>query len=205
MFRFCRHAIGALFLAQAAAQELPRLQHGPPTAAPIGWTFFCQQPDNKETCYPPWSEPRDIELTVDIRAVIESVNDFVNSTIAPVSDLDHWGVLERWSFPTDGRGDCEDFALEKQRLLISAGLPRSALLITVVRRKEPAEPTEAASDLVHAVLTVRTHVGDFILDMDSPRLLPWRERDYQFIKSQSQSNPSAWVALGEVAVRDGEP
>jgi hypothetical protein len=32
-----------------------------------------------------------------------------------------WGVVERWSYPDDGYGDCEDYALLKRRMLIEAG------------------------------------------------------------------------------------
>jgi len=42
-------------------------------------------------------------------------------------------VVERWSYPDDGYGDCEDYALLKRRMLIEAGWPREALLLTLVR------------------------------------------------------------------------
>jgi len=47
-----------------------------------------------------------------------------------VTDLENWGVVERWSHPDDGYGDCEDYALLKRRMLIEAGWPREALLLT---------------------------------------------------------------------------
>ena len=52
-----------------------------------------------------------------------------------MTDLEHWGVVERWNYPDDGHGDCEDYVLAKRRLLIQAGWPREALLVTVVRDK----------------------------------------------------------------------
>ncbi len=69
--------------------------------------------------------------------------------------MEHWGVVERWSYPDDGKGDCEDYVLLKRRMLMQAGWPREALLITVVRDKKGEG---------HAVLTVKTDKGDFILD-----------------------------------------
>ena len=30
------------------------------------------------------------------------VNKWVNETIKPLTDLEHWGVVERWSYPDDG-------------------------------------------------------------------------------------------------------
>jgi predicted transglutaminase-like cysteine proteinase len=61
------------------------------------------------------------------------INNWINETIKPLTDLQHWGVIERWSYPDDGYGDCEDYALLKRRMLIEAGWPREALLLTLVR------------------------------------------------------------------------
>jgi len=30
------------------------------------------------------------------------VNKWVNEMIKPLTDLEHWGVVERWSYPNDG-------------------------------------------------------------------------------------------------------
>ena len=79
------------------------------------------------------------------------VNDWVNDSIAPMTDMEHWGVVEKWSYPDDGKGDCEDYVLLKRRMLMQAGWPREALLITVVRDKKGDG---------HAVLTVKTDKGD---------------------------------------------
>ena len=83
------------------------------------------------------------------------INRWVNETIKPMTDLEHWGVAERWNYPDDGYGDCEDYVLLKRRMLMQAGWPRQALLITVVRDKQGDG---------HAVLTVKTDKGEFILD-----------------------------------------
>ena len=53
-----------------------------------------------------------------------------------MTDMDHWGVIEKWSLPTDGYGDCEDYVLMKRKMLIDAGWPREALLITVALTNE---------------------------------------------------------------------
>ena len=83
------------------------------------------------------------------------VNNWVNDTIKPMTDMEHWGVVERWYYPDDGYGDCEDYVLLKRRMLMQAGWPREALLITVVRDKKGDG---------HAVLTVKTDKGEFVLD-----------------------------------------
>ena len=90
------------------------------------------------------------------------VNRWVNETIKPMTDMDHWGVIEKWSLPTDGYGDCEDYVLLKRKMLIDAGWPREALLITVVRDKKGEG---------HAVLTVKTDKGEFVLDNQNENVL----------------------------------
>jgi hypothetical protein len=105
-----------------------------------------------------------------------------------MTDLEQWGVVERWSYPDTGKGDCEDYVLLKRRMLIQAGWPREALLITVVRDKKGDG---------HAVLTVKTDKGEFILDNQEEKVLPWFDTGYRFVKRQSQSDPNLWVALGD--------
>ena len=105
------------------------------------------------------------------------VNAWVNDNIKPITDLEHWGVVERWNYPDDGYGDCEDYVLLKRRMLMQAGWPREALLITVVRDKKGDG---------HAVLTVKTNRGEFILDNQEAEILPWNKTGYRFVKRQSQ-------------------
>ena len=154
------------------------------TRAPIGWVDFCN--DHADECDTSSTGPRDVVLSSTAWRDLIRINDYVNRTIQPLTDLEHWGVVEKWSYPDDGYGDCEDYVLLKQRLLIKAGWPRAALLITVVRDKRGDG---------HAVLTVRTNKGEFVLDNQEERVLPWTETGYRFVKRQSQSNPNVWVIL----------
>ena len=48
----------------------------------------------------------------------------------------------------------------------------------------------------HAVLTVTTDKGDYVLDNQNQNILLWSETGYRFIKRQSQANPNVWVSLG---------
>ena len=116
------------------------------------------------------------------------INNWVNEHVKPMTDLDHWGVVERWNYPDDGYGDCEDYVLLKRKMLIQAGWPRQALLITVVRDKKGEG---------HAVLTVKTDKGEFILDNQNDEILLWADTGYRFVKRQSQSDPNVWVSLGD--------
>jgi len=49
----------------------------------------------------------------------------------------------------------------------------------------------------HAVLTVKTDRGEFILDNQAEEILPWSETGYRFVKRQSQRDPNVWVSLGD--------
>src|SRR6201987_1059539 len=114
---------------------------------------------------------------------LERVNLFVNSHVKPMTDVEHWGVVERWNYPDDGYGDCEDYVLQKRRMLMQAGWPRSALLITVVRDLK---------DEGHAVLTVKTDKGDYVLDNQVAEIRLWAETGYHYVKRQSQIDQNIW-------------
>jgi len=116
------------------------------------------------------------------------INRWVNDSVWPITDMDHWGVVERWNYPDDGYGDCEDYVLLKRKMLLQAGWPRQALLITVVRDKNGDG---------HAVLTVKTDKGEFVLDNQNTEILLWSETGYHFVKRQSQNDPNNWIGLGE--------
>lgn len=153
---------------------------------PIGWVQFCQ--DRPWECRVEATAPRDVDLTPAARKEMERINRFVNERIKPLTDLEHYGVVEKWTYPEDGYGDCEDYVLLKRKMLIQLGWPREALLITVVRDKKGDG---------HSVLTVRTNKGEFILDNQVEQILPWHETGYRYTKRQSQSDPNIWVSLGD--------
>jgi predicted transglutaminase-like cysteine proteinase len=158
---------------------------GDAARAPIGWVEFCA--DNPADCNTNNAQPRDIVLTQTAWKDLVRVNRFVNDSIKPLTDSDHWGVVEKWSYPTDGYGDCEDYVLQKRKILIQAGWPREALLISVVRDKKGDG---------HAVLTVKTDRGEYVLDNQNEEILPWMQTGYRFVKRQSQQDQNVWVALG---------
>ena len=159
---------------------------GEATRPPIGWIDFCIEYTSECATTP--SEPRDVVLTTKAWTDMLKVNAWVNQSIKPITDLEHWGVIERWNYPDDGYGDCEDYVLLKRRMLMQAGWPREALLVTVVRDKKGDG---------HAVLTIKTNRGEFVLDNQEPQVLPWTKTGYRFVKRQSQSDPNVWVSLDE--------
>jgi predicted transglutaminase-like cysteine proteinase len=171
--------------AVAGSERLPHVLVSKATQPPHGWIEFCaRQPGDCASTTP---APRDLFL-LRRKAWIDlvRVNKWVNQTIKPLSDPEHWGVVERWSYPDDGYGDCEDYVLLKRRMLIQSGWPREAVLVTVVRNKK---------DEGHAVLLVATNKGDYILDNETEDILLWSETSYSFVKRQSQSDPNQWVSL----------
>jgi len=155
------------------------------TRPPAGWIEFCARQPGE--CAGTTTAPRDVALSRQAWSDLVRVNRWVNETIEPLSDLEHWGVAERWSYPDDGYGDCEDYVLLKRRMLMQFGWPREALLVTVVQDND---------DNGHVVLTVTTDKGDYVLDNHTDAILPWADTGYRFVKRQSQANPNVWVSLG---------
>ena len=179
-------ALAAAVPSQGAANDLLFVSTGEATRAPIGWVEFCAERPTE--CKSTTSAPRDVVLNSKSWTDLVRINKWVNESVKPMTDMDHWGVVEKWSYPDDGYGDCEDYALLKRRLLIEAGWPREALLMTVVREKNGNG---------HALLTVKTDKGEFILDNQEEKILLWSETSYRFVKRQSQNDPNRWVSLGD--------
>ncbi len=157
---------------------------GEETTVPFGWLDFCER---YRECDNDLRAPRDVSLTPAAMRRIVQINAWVNKNIEPVADMDHHGVLDRWDYPSDGKGDCEDYALLKRRMLIEEGFPREALLMTVVKEKNGDG---------HSVLTIKTDHGDFVLDNLSDKVRPWARAPYRFVKRQSQQNQNIWVSIG---------
>ncbi|MEO0619904.1 MAG: transglutaminase-like cysteine peptidase, partial [Pseudomonadota bacterium] len=85
-----------------------------PATAPFGYLAFCERYRADCRLEP---GPRSIHLTAKRWDDLEAINEVVNRTVVPTSDLRLYGTVERWDYP--GRaGDCEDYVLQKRRLLI---------------------------------------------------------------------------------------
>jgi len=183
---FAGGAVQAQTLASLPASSNPIASMGP--AKPlVAWAKFCDS--NPAECAVNVTEPEVVDLTPQVWKTIVSVNQRVNSSIKAVTDADHWGVVDTWGFPDDGRGDCEDFQLLKRKILSESGLPRRAMRMTVVI-DELGEG--------HAVLVIRTNRGDYVLDNKHNSVLPWSRTGYVYIKRESQDQVG-WVSLGGIA------
>jgi predicted transglutaminase-like cysteine proteinase len=179
-------ATGQAAIAQKAEMSVHESEYGE-TLPPIGYVNFCAT--NKTECAP-YSMGEKISsermaMTPDRWNMLYQVNTYVNGKITPVSDQQLYGQAEVWAYPTNA-GDCEDFVLLKKRALEKLGLHAKNLQITVVLD----EHSEG-----HAVLTVSTDDGDYILDNRRNDILLWNDTNYTFLKRQSAENPKRWVAL----------
>jgi predicted transglutaminase-like cysteine proteinase len=165
----------------AYADEMHEIEHGK-TLPPYGYVEYCML--NQPACRTHAAAPL-LDMTPTLKGVIAQVNSYVNGTITAVTDQEQFGVVERWTLP-NGEGDCEDYVLMKKQALEGLGLPANALLITVVLDELLAG---------HAVLTLETREGDFVLDNRRNDILPWDKTNYTFLKRQSSRAPGEWASL----------
>lgn len=154
------------------------------TSQPIGHFDFCKRLPAE--CAPHRSSQSPLELTDDALGMVSRVNLTVNRSVKPMSDVSIYGEQEYWAYPDAKTGDCEDFALEKRRILMQRGISPANLLMTVVRKPDGEG---------HAVLTVRTDQGDFILDNLNNQVVAWQETGYRFLKRQAGDHSGRWVSI----------
>lgn len=160
------------------------MQVGSITSQPIGHYEFCQSHESE--CDIKSADTPAPKLTDYGWEMVRDVNYHVNTSVVPMTDLEQYGREEVWAYPDSGAGDCEDYALEKRRELIQKGFPVSALLMTVVRKPDGEG---------HAVLTLRTASGDYILDNLDNTVKLWNETPYDYLKRQSARNSGQWVTI----------
>lgn len=126
----------------------------------------------------------------ELLAVAHAVNAQVNVAITYRSDRDQWDAEEAWVLPISeaqvNYGDCEDYALEKRQALLELGVPASRLaLVTGWSR----------STGMHAVLMLRMPDADYVLDNNSPYLLPAGETPYRWLSLQQGENLLQWARV----------
>ncbi|MBN9218508.1 MAG: transglutaminase-like cysteine peptidase [Mesorhizobium sp.] len=175
-------AVSAWSAAPAAAAH--PMATGGLTSQPIGHYDFCRT--NPAECSIRPSNLAPARMTDALLRKLTSVTVRVNAAVKPMSDYDIYGRDEVWAYPDKGVGDCEDYVLEKRRELFRTGLSFADLLITVVRKPDGEG---------HAVLTVRTDKGDFLLDNLTDKVRLWDETDYSFLKRQAIDNTGRWVSI----------
>ena len=163
------------------------------TSQPIGHYEFCRRLPAECALRSDRAAPG--ALTTAGWVALMEVNEAINRAVTPRTDMELHGLSELWSFPGEA-GDCEDYVLAKRAELLRRGFVAGDLLITVVRR---------ANGEGHAVLTVRTDRGDFVLDNLVDDVRDWRETPYRYLKRQASTHAGRWVDItnGETPVAVG--
>lgn len=163
------------------------------TTQPIGHYVFCRT--YRAECAVASQDTAPVVLTESRKRELVEINGFVNRKVRPhpkdedgqSTDLLVYGVGDYWAY-SDDLGDCEDYVLGKRNLLLLTGWPASSLLITVVRQAKGGG---------HAVLTVRTDVGDLILDNLVDRILFWDRTPYRYLKRVMPGNSGMWESIDD--------
>ncbi len=182
--------VGALFALCATASAatpspnaMVAMITGGVTSQPIGHYEFCHA--NPAECHAIKTNLAAPRVTDAGWKMVNDVNLSVNTQITPVTDQELYGRDEVWAYPINA-GDCEDFVLAKRKILMEKGFPESALLITVVRKPDGEG---------HAVLTLRTSSGDFVLDNLDNEVKPWYRTPYTYLKRQATFDSGRWVSI----------
>ena len=168
--------------AAGAARGPSHVVEGQAWRAPQGATEICG-------VYPWVCGDSGAAATLQPEAVLRlarEVNSSVNRRIRPQSDAELYGVTEKWTLPIAGRGDCEDYALLKMKLLLEQGVPaRDLVLAMVVTEKY----------VPHIVLILRTEEADYFLDNMTDAMLPWYRSGYTVLSMQSPADKKQWSAV----------
>jgi predicted transglutaminase-like cysteine proteinase len=152
---------------------------------PPGYVSFCLR--FADQCADPAKDaPQTVALTPAIWNTLNKINLATNESLWPEDDQRHYGRAEFWTIPADGYGDCEDSALTKRKALIAAGLPEAALRIAVVITPDNTR---------HAVLSVVTDRGDYVLDNLNNQIRAWDTTGYTWIERQDPNRATGWVSL----------
>jgi predicted transglutaminase-like cysteine proteinase len=155
-----------------------------PAAIPSGYVAFCLR--NSDQCDLPKNGLTVTQLNAQTYELLTRINRTTNAAIQPEDDAQHYGPSDYWTIVTDGYGDCEDYALTKRKALLDAGLPAAALRLALVI---------TASRERHAILTIATDRGDFVMDNLSDDVKPWTEVNYKWLERQDPKTPWRWDML----------
>ncbi|HET7411031.1 MAG TPA: transglutaminase-like cysteine peptidase [Pararhizobium sp.] len=156
---------------------------GSVTSQPIGHYEFCKR--FHEQCEAHATDIHAPKLTAHGWELVRQINSTVNVSLMPETDKKLYGREEFWTYP-EAAGDCEDYVLLKQYMLEQRGFKPSDLLITVVRKPDGEG---------HAVLTLRTEKGDYILDNLDDHIKPWVDTPYTYLKRQATNKSGRWVSI----------
>jgi predicted transglutaminase-like cysteine proteinase len=134
--------------------------------------------------------------TLSPRAKLIHVNRWANAALRYTEDSSNYQSADHWATPSQslqGRGDCEDYALLKYATLRELGFAEQNLRIVVVN--------DLHKRIGHAVLSVRTAGGVFILDNQDSRVLR-HDSIARYAPIYSINANTRWI---NIATRDLKP
>ncbi|ARO30788.1 transglutaminase-like cysteine peptidase protein [Rhizobium sp. NXC14] len=146
--------------------------------APVGFAAACAK--YRWLCGRMASQQFDEQAGI---GLLQKINRAVNRRIVSAEDRSPSGNGDVWSLPVAGRGDCEDYALQKMKDLVDAGFPSNRLALSVVI---------GPHDQNHVVLIARTAQGDYVLDNLTSAVKPWRTTGYTFLATQDFQSRTGW-------------
>jgi predicted transglutaminase-like cysteine proteinase len=164
-------------------QNTPQATEYGKSLPPVGYVGFCGR--GEDECKFKTGKVERLQISTENWDQVQQVNHYVNTKIRPATDMEVYGQADQWTYPVDA-GDCEDYVLLKKRYLEGMGFNPDLLLITVVL-DENGEG--------HAVMTIPTTKGDYVLDNRRAEILRWDETGYIFLKRQSQPQATQWISL----------
>lgn len=166
-------AAHAQSLGETQVTERRQVKPPPGFRAACGrYQWLCGEVENDASGMKP-TEALDVALKINRR---------VNRSVSELSDPENYGVADYWATPRNGRGDCEDFVLQKYKLLLEAGVDPRSMSIAVVRRRGEN----------HAVLVLHHTTGDLVMDSLSRSVVPWNRTGYRFLAMQSRDQKDKW-------------
>jgi len=111
------------------------------------------------------------------------INRDVNGNCQYVSDMQNYGLEEYWAV-AGKKGDCEDEALKKLKLLR-----------LYVRKEDLNIAICKIGGQGHAVLVVDTTNGDYVLDINSDVPTPWYEYHVEWVMISQKGDFTKWRAI----------
>lgn len=140
--------------------------------APEPYRDFCLR--NEGSC--DLSGPEILEWSPELLSLLQETNASVNGSLQFSPDPENSGLEEYWDYPKRGVGDCEDFVLEKRRLLVEAGLPSASLTCGIAFHEVQLYP--------HAILFAETTAGTFVLDNLHDEVMCWDALPYFYTRRE---------------------
>jgi len=154
-------------------------EEGPPTLAPFAFIEACNR--YRQACRRKTGQSR-VALTEGLEQIVFAINERVNHDIVLSREpkgRDDWKI-------DPPKGDCDDFAMTKRKLLMDQGIPPRAISLATGLTPE---------GVGHVVVVLRTKTGDLVLDNGDDWLKMPSETALQWQRIESEDNPRLWRKL----------